>query len=255
MITDLWQLEPLALAAIAVTLILSGLIHGALGLGFPMVATPIIAIFLDVRLAILVTLLPTATVNLASLRGRPDYLQVLRRFAPLVLFSLLGALLGARLIAVSDPAPFRLLLAALIALFLWATYAGRLPREWLSRWPLLSMIGFGLLAGLSGGTTNVMVAVLLIYFLTLQVERATLVPAMNTCFLVGKLSQIAIFWLSGLFGWALLLQSVPFALLALGSLLLGERLGARVDADIYRKILHVLLVLLAAILIWQYFNA
>ncbi len=253
--TDLWQLDPLILVLVALTLVFSGLIHGALGLGFPMVATPIIAIFLDVRLAILVTLLPTATVNLASLRGRPGYLKVLRRFAPLVFFSLLGALLGARLIAVSDPAPFRLLLAALIIMFLWATYSGRLPREWLLGWPLPSMIGFGFLAGLSGGTTNVMVAVLLIYFLTLEVERATLVPAMNTCFLVGKLSQIVVFWFSGVIGLSLMLQSVPFALLALGSLLIGERMGARVDAQIYRKILHALLVVLAAILIGQFFNS
>ncbi len=251
---DLWQLDPLILALVASTIVLSGLIHGALGLGFPMVATPIIAIFLDVRLAILITLLPTATVNLASLRGRPDYLQVLRRFAPLVLFSLLGALLGARLVAISDPAPFRLLLAALIVLFLWATYSGRLPREWLLGWPKLAMVSFGLLAGLSGGTTNVMVAVLLIYFLTLEVDRATLVPAMNTCFLVGKLSQIVIFWLSGLIGVGLMLQSIPFALLALGALLVGERMGARVEPQIYRKVLHVLLVVLAAILVWQYFT-
>ncbi len=252
--TDLLQLDPLILLLVAVTMVVSGLIHGALGLGFPMVATPIIAIFLDVRLAILVTLLPTATVNLASLRGRPDYFQVLRRFAPLVVFSLLGALLGARLIAISDPAPFRLLLAALIVLFLWATYAGRLPRAWLQTWPILAMIAFGFLAGLSGGTTNVMVAVLLIYFLTLEVDRATLVPAMNTCFLVGKLSQIAMFWVSGVIGIGLMLQSLPFALLALVSLLVGERLGARVDAQIYRRVLHVLLVGLAIILVWQYFT-
>ena len=116
------------------------------------------------------------------------------------------------------------------------------------------MVLFGLLAGLSGGTTNVMVAVLLIYFLTLEVDRATLVPAMNTCFLVGKLSQIVIFWISGLIGASLMLQSIPFALLALGSLLAGERMGALVEPQIYRKVLHVLLVVLAAILVWQYFT-
>lgn len=250
--TDLWQLEPLTLLLVALTMVVSGLIHGAMGLGFPMVATPIIAIFLDVRLAILVTLLPTATVNLASLRGHRDYPALLQKFAPLVVFSLLGALLGARILALVDPDPFRLLLAALIVLFLWATYAGRLPRQWLQRWPLMAMIVFGLLAGLSGGTTNVMVAILIIYFLTLNIERATMVPAMNTCFLVGKVSQIVVFWLSGLIGGALLLQSVPFALLALASLLAGERLGAHVAAQSYRYALHAMLVLLAAVLVWQY---
>ena len=44
-------------------MIFAGLVHGALGLGFPMVATPLIALFVDVRIAIVITLLPTAVVT------------------------------------------------------------------------------------------------------------------------------------------------------------------------------------------------
>ena len=41
------------------------------------------------------------------------------------------------------------------------------------------MAGFGIVAGLSAGTTNVMVAVLIIYFLSLDTPRATMVPTLN----------------------------------------------------------------------------
>ena len=55
------------LLAVAIPVIIcAGWIHGALGLGFPLIATPLIAVFIDVKAAILITLLPTATVNVAS---------------------------------------------------------------------------------------------------------------------------------------------------------------------------------------------
>ena len=49
-----------ALLALGGIVLFAGLVHGTLGLGFPLVSTPLIALFLDVRAAILVTLLPTA---------------------------------------------------------------------------------------------------------------------------------------------------------------------------------------------------
>jgi uncharacterized membrane protein YfcA len=46
---------PIVIAIMAVMLF-AGLIHGTLGLGFPMVATPMLATMMDVRSAILITL-------------------------------------------------------------------------------------------------------------------------------------------------------------------------------------------------------
>ena len=52
------DLSYVTLAAYAAIMLLAGLIHGTLGLGFPLVATPLLALFTDVRTAILITLLP-----------------------------------------------------------------------------------------------------------------------------------------------------------------------------------------------------
>ena len=61
--------DPWLLAALALVMVFAGLVHGTLGLGFPVVSTPIIAAMLDVRTAILLTLLPTVAVNVASIVG------------------------------------------------------------------------------------------------------------------------------------------------------------------------------------------
>ena len=187
---SLLQFDVPVLIAIIGVMLLSGLIHGTLGLGFPMVATPMLATMMDVRSAILITLLPTMAVNITSILNSESRLQTARQFSPLILFSLLGTVIGASVLATTDPAPFRILLAALILLYLWNGL--RIPRQWLEDHALLSMALFGITAGMAAGTTNVMVAVLIIYFLSLETPRSTLVPALNSCFLVGKASQIVV---------------------------------------------------------------
>jgi len=163
-----------AVVGVVVTVILAGLVHGALGLGFPMVATPLIAVFLDVRVAILITLLPTAAVNIASIWTAKPSLALLRRYSPLAITSLIGAVIGAMVLSVSSAEPFKLLLALLILLFLYSSYQGSSQgsqragwrREWIVANPVLAIVLTGLLGGFSAGTTNVMVATFWLWRLT-----------------------------------------------------------------------------------------
>lgn len=246
----LLQFDGLVLFAILAVILFSGLVHGTLGLGFPMVATPLLATMMDVRSAILITLLPTMAVNVVSIAASPESRASTRRFMPLVVFSLLGSIVGAGLLATTDPAPYRALLALLILLYLWNGI--RIRREWLLDNKNLAMVGFGIAAGLSAGTTNVMVAVLIIYFLSLQTPRDAMVPALNACFLVGKLAQVVVLTLAGFVGFALVLETTPLALAAMLALLLGRRLQSRIDVATYQRILRWLLGLLALILIYQF---
>ena len=85
---SLMQMDWPVILAVYMAMMLAGLVHGALGLGFPMVATPIVAVFLDVRTAILLTLLPTVTVNVASIISSANYKSGLVRFWPLTVFTL-----------------------------------------------------------------------------------------------------------------------------------------------------------------------
>ncbi|MCP4983470.1 MAG: sulfite exporter TauE/SafE family protein [Gammaproteobacteria bacterium] len=242
---------PILLALIAVMLF-AGLIHGTLGLGFPMVATPILATMMDVRSAILVTLLPTMAVNIVSIAKSQSTLENTRQFFPLIFFALLGSLFGASILATTDPAPFRIALAILILLYLWNNL--RIPKQWLADHGLLAMAIFGIIAGLAAGTTNVMVAVLIIYFLSLETPRTTMVPVLNSCFLVGKASQIIVLAIAGMVGIRLMLETAPLAMAAVLALLIGQRLHSRIEVRTYQTILRKLLLLLAIILIYQFLS-
>lgn len=250
---SLLELDWPVLLMVVSVMLFAGLVHGTLGLGFPMVATPILAVTFDVRTAILITLLPTVAVNLVSIWNSRENLHEVRRFFPLVAFTLLGSIIGAYVLAIIDPDPFRLVLAALILLYLWTDYGDRLSLGWIKNHFVVAMVIFGLLAGLSGGTTNVQVAVLVILFLSLNTPRKIMVPALNSCFVVGKISQIAVLSMAGLVGMSLIIQTAPLALAAVLALIYGQTLREKIALDVYRKILQLLLVLLALILILQYF--
>ncbi len=247
---SLLQFDAPVLLAIIGVMLFSGLIHGALGLGFPMVATPMLATMMDVRSAILITLLPTMAVNITSIISSKARLETARRFAPLILFALLGSVIGASVLAVSDPAPFRILLAGLILLYLWNGL--RIPRQWLESNARPAMALFGVSAGMAAGTTNVMVAVLIIYFLSLETPRSTLVPALNSCFLVGKASQIAVLAIAGLVSLRLVVETAPLAAAAVLALMLGQRLQSRIQVATFQALLRKLLGLLAIVLIYQF---
>ena len=249
---SLLQFDGPVLIAVVCVILFAGLVHGTLGLGFPMVATPILATMMDVRSAILLTLLPTMAVNIASIINSRSSLASTRPFIPLVGFTLLGSIAGAAVLAVTDPAPFRILLASLILLYLWSSL--RISRQWLDDNAMIAMAGFGIAAGLAAGTTNVMVAVLIIYFLSMDTARATMVPTLNACFLVGKASQILVLAIAGLVGFGLIIETTPLALAAIAALLLGQRLRSRIEVATYQSILRKLLLVLAAILIYQFLN-
>src|SRR5687768_15595998 len=94
------------LAYVVVVCALSGFAHGALGFGFPLVATPLVALVIDMKsaIAILAPLTLVLTV-ISSFRGGP-LMDVVRRFWFVPLATAAGAWLGTRVLIATPPEPF-----------------------------------------------------------------------------------------------------------------------------------------------------
>lgn len=246
------ELTPFTVFLCLGVMMMAGLVHGTMGLGFPLVATPILCLFLDVRLAIVLTLLPVVVVNIASVVTSGVRLAEIRPFVLLAVCAVIGTVVGARLLIVFDPEPFKLLLALLIVLWLSANYLFSGGINWIDSRPRLAMVLFGFAAGIAAGSTNVMVAVLIIYVIEVDLPRRRSVAVLNFCFLSGKLTQIATFASAGLVSLPVVLTNIGLACVALVSLLVGVRLGRQMALDSYQRILSIMLGLLALVLIGQY---
>ena len=235
-------------------MLFGGLAHGALGLGFAVVVTAFLALLVDMRTAILISLFPTITINILSILHGGNWRHSIGRYWPLAVYASLGSLLGTQLLIWADPEPFKLVLAAIILVYLNLGRLGKLRLGLVQSAPRLAMAGFGLGAGVLAGTVNVMVPVLIIYALELGLVSTAMVQVFNLCFLSGKLAQVGMFSAAGILDLASLLSLLPFVAAAACGLIAGMLARSRISEAFYRRLLQRILFLIAWLLVIDYLS-
>ena len=229
----------------------AGLAHGLSGFGFPLISTPMVALFSDVRTAVLVTLFPNIAVNLLSAFSGEAWREALRRHWAMPAYVLVGTVVGTQVVLWAPANPLRLLLAALIVVYLQQDRFRRIDWKVISRHPGGSGLAFGFVAGFLSGTVNVMLPPLLIYFSALGLAPRVMTQVMNACFLVGKLTQAAVFAARGQLMVDVLVLTIPICVVAVAGYAAGKRLQSRVAPASYRKLIRAVLWAMAALLVGQ----
>jgi uncharacterized membrane protein YfcA len=235
----------------AATMLAAGVTQGALGFGFPAIATPVLVLMTDVKTAIILNLLPNFTVNAISVIRGGNWSASLGRYWPVAVWVLAGSFLGARFLIVAPQEPIRLLLALAIFAYLYQGSLARLDWSWLARKPRLSAMVFGLTGGFFSGTVNNSLPPLLIYFMLLGVELTVMTQILNLCFLGGKVIQAGTLAAAGEIRVQQALANVPLTVVALVGLYAGLRLQKHVKPETYKRLLRYVLFAIALILLWQ----
>lgn len=238
--------------AIAYGLIIgfAAMIHGAIGIGFPMVATPLLAMLTDMRTAILLLVLPTIAINIVNIFKGRRWQENIAQYWPLALYGMLGSFAGTRLLIIFPAEFFRPLLALMLLVYLNAEKLG-LGFSLLRHRPKLAMALFGIGAGILGGTVNVMLPALVIYALEVKMPKTAMIQVFNLCFLSGKLVQGIVFSHAGFFTVHILLISLLLTFLALALMLKGMGLRDRIQSKTYRIWLRRFLGFMAVLLLVQ----
>jgi uncharacterized membrane protein YfcA len=177
---------------------------------------------------------------------------VIKRFWMMPVYATLGALAGTWLFVAAPGAPYQLLLALIIIVYL------NLDRIARGDWPLIKRHerAFGSLAGAAAGlfegTANVAAPPLIIYYLALGLSPAMMVQAMQMCFMVGKTAQFTVLTLHGGVSSAQWLATLPLCVIAVAAGVGGARMRGRIDAAMFRKWVKRALALIAFALLAQY---
>jgi len=237
---------------VAAVCALSAFAHGAIGFGFPLVATPLVALVIDMRSAI--TLLAPVTVVLvviSALRGG-GLRGLLRDFWFLPVGIAAGAWLGTRILLAVPPEPFTLVLALMLLFYLNLDRLGRGRSETVVRLRAVFGIAFAFVAGVFEAVANVAGPVLLVYFMLLGAAPQQIVQTLNLCFSVGKGSQVATLAASGALSAATWAAVAGLSVPAVAALAVGMRLRDRIDAQTYRAWLRKALWVMAILLLAQF---
>jgi uncharacterized membrane protein YfcA len=240
------------IAWIAIVMLGAGLVQGALGLGFPTLATPLIALVTDIRTAVILVLLPCLATVITSAARSGRFRQTLAEFWTMPVCAFAGAIVGTQLFIAFPGFPYALLLAGIILVYLNLDRLGTGESQRMRRHSRAFGVLFGFLAGVSEGTANVAAPPLIIYYLGIGLAPSTMVQAMNICFITGKATQFATLATSGgvpIVQWA---ATLPFAVLGSAGAWYGVRIRNRIDAVTYRRWVRGALYAIAGLLIGEY---
>ena len=229
----------------------AGLIHGFVGIGFPLIATPLFALLFGFQRAVPILVLPTLLLVFCTFVafGRAiDPREAFRRYWPLLLMSPIGVVLGTRALFLMDTRLLMLMLAVVIGVFLALDWRSRTRIALVSRHPTAFAFPFGLLAGFCEGTVNVSGPMLLIFFLLLELEAGAIIAAMNYLFLLGKVVQSGVLAAHGAFDRGVWQAAIPLGLVSVAMFFVGVRLRARFDPASYRAWLKLTLGVMAMLL-------
>jgi len=235
---------------------LAALVHGSIGFGFPMIATPLLALIMDIQSAIIITLIPTLLMNIITIASEAKFnlqafIEAFKRHYQLATYALIGTVCGTLMLIYSNSELFKVLLAFAILIYLISDKV-KLNMPWLVRYPRSAKLIFGLGAGLLGGLTNVMAPILIIYSIELKKSKQDIIQASNICFLFGKVTQIFLFSVSAKFTFnELSISSLMFVVSAI-AISIGIQIKERIKLEIYVKLLKLLLFSLAIIILFQF---
>jgi uncharacterized protein len=252
LIAGLEQLfAPALIAAVIAIILVAGLTHGTVGFGFPVVSTPLVALLVDMKTAVLVTVLPNIAVNIVSILRGGNWRASIGKYWPLALWVVVGTLIGSRLLLTVPHEPLQVLLAVMIIAYLLQDRWRRIDWSWAKRKPQFAAFVFGVTAGILSGAVNVAMPPLVIYLMTLGLSPIALTQTLNFCFIAGKTVQAIALGVTDVASQKLLYASLPLVPLAAGAVYAGMRLQSRIGAEAYARLLRKALAVIAAALLLQ----
>ena len=237
---------------LALVCLLAGWVHGALGFGFPLVATPLAALMIDMKSAItLLAPVTLALVIISALRGG-RLGDLVRRFWFMPVGIALGAWLGTNLLLAAPPEPFMLVLALVILFYLNLDRIGRGESATVKRLRAPLGFAFAFLAGVFEAIANVAGPILFVYFMLLGAAPLQVVQTLNMCFTVGKGSQVATLAAAGALNAATWTAVAGLTVPSVAALVAGMRVRDRIDAQTYRSWLRKALWVMVVLLVLQF---
>ena len=231
-------------------ILLASFIKGALGFGFPAVATPLLALFMDVKRAIVILIFPNLVMDGIQALRKGGFAPTLKRHALLYIFGIGGTYLGTRLLVLVSSQHALLILGGFILVFV-ALNASRLALSVPPGWERFLSPPVGLVVGVIGGITNVPGTPLVPYFYALGLPKSEFVRSVAISFFIYKVAQLASVIQVGLMTGLLFSLSVLASGLSLGTFWLGLKVQDRVAQATFNRAILVFLAFLGAFLVFR----
>jgi uncharacterized membrane protein YfcA len=235
---------------VGAALLFAAFVKGVTGLGFPLIATPMVALLLDIRTAVTILILPNLLMDSAQvIRGGFPY-DVFRRFAGLIAPTIIGVFLGTMVLVKLPLWMLNFCLGVLVVVFVFSS-ALRFDFTISPRAEKVLGPVCGFISGILNGMTNAAGPALAIYLYSLKLEKRTFVKSISTIFVTTKITQLVAISTWNLLNWHTITLSIQVSLFTLAGFYAGMKIQDRINQQTFNRGLTVLLFLIGVILIWR----
>jgi len=238
------------LSAAAVVLV-AAFLKGIVGFGFPTTSTTLLALFVDVKTAVALVIVPNIVMDGYQMVRRGELLATARRLAVLLAAGATGIVLGTKLLVMLPAWTATLVLGLFTLAFVALNATSFSPRlaPASERWagPLA-----GLVSGIVGGLTNTPGTVLVILFYALGFSKHEFLRSIALSFVVLKVVQLAAVSHFGLMSFRLFGLSLALTAVALLGFYAGLQVQDRLDQ---RRFNRAVLVFLGATGLWLVYRS
>lgn len=233
---------------VAGSLLLAAFVKGTTGMGFPLIATPMVALLLDIRTAITILIIPNIVMDITQAFRGNFPAAVFRRFSWLLLLTIIGVFLGTKVLVTLPLWVLNFCLGIMVLVFI-ALNLLRFDFEISPRAEWVLSPAIGVIGGFLNGMTNAAGPALAIYLYGLKLQKTDFVKSISTIFIITKLSQLVAVSTWNLFNTSTLRLSLEVTLFILLGFYAGLKTQDRVNQQTFNRGLFLMLFVIGLILV------
>ncbi len=235
---------------LVVSLVIAGLVKGAIGVGMPVVAFPLLSMLLDVQTSVLLLSMPLVLSNIPQALEGGFVGQTLWSLAPVLVGMIPGIWIGVAVLLTADPAIAKTF--AGVSVILVAALTLLAPKLQIKQ-RLIGPVGLGagFCGGLLGGIAALSGPLVFIFLLTKGLSGRTFTKEASMFLVVSSILLASALMSSPRFDWRDIGISTLATAPVVFGMLVGQKVRDAIPADAFKKLVVLAVLLSGAQLVWK----
>ena len=232
------------------SLVIAGLVKGAIGVGMPTVALPMLSMLVDVQTSVMLLSMPLVLSNIPQALEGGAVAQTFRSLTPVLVGMIPGVWIGVVVLLNVDPAVAKIVAGAVVIVVGSLTLlAPNLQVKQRMIGPV--GLGAGFCGGLLGGVAALSGPLVFIFLLAKGLSAKAFTKEASMFLVVSSILLVSALTSSRQFDWRdVVISTLATAPVVVG-MLVGQKLRDAIPADVFKKLVVLMVLLSGAQLVWK----
>ena len=233
------------------SLLLAGVIKGALGMGLPLFAVPVLVTVFDLPTAIALMMIPILASNLIQAwEGKNKQISIssFKRFFPLIITLIPFTIFTAQFISKIDIKLGSLIMGIIVIVF---SLSNLIDKNFTIQ-PKIELVVspfIGIVAGILGGISSLIGPLIAMYLIALKLEKDFFVITIAIIFLCFSITLYTTLTINGVMNFNNITGSILATIPVMFGVIIGNKLRSKVNQKKFKVFLIVFLIIIGINLI------